>query len=75
MPVCMAKTQLSLSHDPALKGVPRGYELPIRDLRISAGAGFTCPMCGEIRTMPGLGSRPAFMNIDMDNDGRIIGMF
>jgi methylenetetrahydrofolate dehydrogenase (NADP+)/methenyltetrahydrofolate cyclohydrolase/formyltetrahydrofolate synthetase/formate--tetrahydrofolate ligase len=75
MPVCMAKTHLSLSHDPLLKGVPRGYELPIRDLRISAGAGFTCPLCGDIRTMPGLGSRPAFMNVDIDESGQVVGMF
>ncbi len=66
LPICMAKTHLSISHDPALKGVPEGYLLPIEDIRISAGAGFIYPLCGEMRTMPGLPSRPAFMDVDID---------
>ena len=57
--VCMAKTHLSLSHDPKLIGAPQGYQLPIRDVNLSAGAGFIYPLCGEMRTMPGLGRRPA----------------
>jgi methylenetetrahydrofolate dehydrogenase (NADP+)/methenyltetrahydrofolate cyclohydrolase/formyltetrahydrofolate synthetase/formate--tetrahydrofolate ligase len=75
LPICMAKTQFSLSHDPKLKGVPSGYDLPIREVRVSAGAGFVCPLVGEIRTMPGLGRRPAFMDIDLDADGQVVGMF
>lgn len=75
MAVCMAKTQFSLSHDPKLRGVPRGYELPIREVRIAAGAGFVCPLVGDIRTMPGLGSHTAFMDIDIDDNGEVVGMF
>jgi formyltetrahydrofolate synthetase len=75
LPVCMAKTHLSLSHDPTLKGAPKGYSLPIRDVRASVGAGFLYPLCGEMRTMPGLPSKPAFMNVDLDEDGRIVGLF
>jgi formyltetrahydrofolate synthetase len=73
--VCMAKTQYSLSHDPRLKGAPKGWRLPVRELRLSAGAGFVCPLCGDISTMPGLPSRPAFMDIDVDEAGRIRGLF
>jgi formyltetrahydrofolate synthetase len=73
MPICMAKTHLSLSHDPALKGVPRGYTFPIRDIRASVGAGFLYPLAGEVRTMPGLPSSPNFMNIDIV-DGKIVGL-
>ena len=58
LPICMAKTHLSLSHDPKLIGRPQGYQLPIRDVNLSAGAGFIYPLCGEMRTMPGLGSEP-----------------
>lgn len=75
LPICMAKTHLSLSHDPNLKGVPTGYTLPVRDVRASVGAGFLYPLCGEMRTMPGLPSRPAFMNVDIDSRGRIKGLF
>jgi formyltetrahydrofolate synthetase len=75
LPLCMAKTHLSLSHDPALKGVPKGFTLPIRDIRASAGAGFLYPLCGEMRTMPGLPSHPAFMDIDLDEKGRVKGLF
>jgi formyltetrahydrofolate synthetase len=73
--VCIAKTQYSLSHDPALKGAPSGWRLPVKDLRLFAGAGFVTPFCGDITTMPGLPSRPAFMDIDIDGDGRIKGLF
>ncbi len=74
LPVCMAKTQYSLSHNPALKGSPTGYELPVLDIRLSAGAGFLYPLCGEIMTMPGLPSSPAAMRIDLDDKGRIVGL-
>jgi len=73
-PICMAKTPLSLSHDPKWKGVPSGYELPIREVRASVGAGFIYPLCGTVRTMPGLPVRPAFMGIDIDDDGQVIGL-
>ncbi len=73
MPICMAKTHLSFSHDPALKGVPKGFTFPIRDIRASVGAGFLYPLAGEMRTMPGLPSKPAFMNIDLV-DGKIVGL-
>jgi methylenetetrahydrofolate dehydrogenase (NADP+)/methenyltetrahydrofolate cyclohydrolase/formyltetrahydrofolate synthetase len=75
LPVCMAKTHLSFSHDPKLKGAPRGWRLPIRDLRASVGAGFIYPLCGSMRTMPGLPSRPSFVNVDIDLEtGKIIGL-
>ncbi len=73
MPICMAKTHLSLSHDPALKGVPHGFTFPIRDLRASVGAGFIYPLAGQMSTMPGLSSKPAFMGIDLV-DGKIVGL-
>jgi len=75
LPVCMAKTQYSLSHDPNLKGRPSGFTVPIRDIRLSAGAGFITPLVGEMRTMPGLPSRPGGENIDIDADGNIVGLF
>jgi formate--tetrahydrofolate ligase len=75
LPICMAKTHLSLSHDPALKGRPRDYVLPVRDVRVSAGAGFLVPLCGTMRTMPGLPTEPAGERIDIDKDGKIIGLF
>ncbi len=75
LPICMAKTHLSLSHNPEWKGVPRNYRLPIRDVRASVGAGFLYPLCGEMRTMPGLPSKPAFMNVDIDEQGRVVGLF
>jgi formate--tetrahydrofolate ligase len=74
LPVCIAKTHLSLSSDPALKGAPTGWVLPVREVRASAGAGFVYPICGEIRTMPGLGSSPAATRIDLDADGQIQGL-
>ena len=75
LPVCMAKTQYSLSHDPNLKGRPGGFTVPIRDIRLSAGAGFITPLVGEMRTMPGLPSRPGCEKIDIDADGNIVGLF
>ncbi len=75
LPVCMAKTHLSLSHDPSLKGRPTGFRVPIREVRLSAGAGFITPLLGEMRTMPGLPSHPAGENIDIDSDGNIVGLF
>jgi len=72
----VAKTHLSLSHDPNQKGVPRNYRLPVRDIRASVGAGFLYPICGAMMTMPGLGSRPAFMDVDVDLEtGRTVGLF
>ena len=75
LPICMAKTPLSLSHNSALKGRPTGFTVPVREVRASVGAGFLVPLLGEIRTMPGLGTRPAFMNVDIDEDGKIVGLF
>jgi len=75
LPVCMAKTHLSLSHDPNLKGRPTGFRVPIREVRLSAGAGFVTPLLGEMRTMPGLPSHPAGETIDIDADGNIVGLF
>jgi formyltetrahydrofolate synthetase len=74
LPVCMAKTHLSFSHDPALKGAPTGFRIPVRDIRASVGAGFLYPLVGEMRTMPGLPTRPAFFDVDIDENGRIIGL-
>lgn len=74
LPICMAKTHLSLSHDPALLGAPSGFRLPIRDIRLSAGAGFLYPLCGDMRTMPGLSKRPAFEKVDLI-DGKVVGLF
>ncbi|MBO8137006.1 MAG: formate--tetrahydrofolate ligase [Desulfotomaculum sp.] len=75
LPICMAKTHLSISHDPAKKGVPKDYIFPIRDIRASVGAGFLYPLAGEMRTMPGLGSRPAAHKVDIDEKGRTVGLF
>ncbi|MEA3326510.1 MAG: formate--tetrahydrofolate ligase [Chloroflexota bacterium] len=75
LPICMAKTHLSLSHDPALKGRPKGFRLPIREVRASVGAGFLYPIAGPIRLMPGLPTRPAYYDIDIDLEtGRILGL-
>ena len=74
LPVCIAKTHLSLSADPTLKGAPAGWTLPVREVRASAGAGFIYPICGEMRTMPGLSSHPAATRIDLDPDGQIVGL-
>jgi methylenetetrahydrofolate dehydrogenase (NADP+) / methenyltetrahydrofolate cyclohydrolase / formyltetrahydrofolate synthetase len=76
LPLCMAKTHLSLSHDPNLKGVPKGFRVPIRDVRASVGAGFLYPLLGEMRTMPGLPARPVFYDVDLDLEtGRVVGLF
>lgn len=74
LPVCVAKTHLSISSDPALKGAPTGWRLPVREVRASVGAGFIYPICGDMRTMPGLGSSPALERIDLDVDGQIVGL-
>jgi methylenetetrahydrofolate dehydrogenase (NADP+)/methenyltetrahydrofolate cyclohydrolase/formyltetrahydrofolate synthetase len=76
LPICMAKTHLSLSHDPTLKGVPTGYKIPVREVRASVGAGFIYPLIGQMSTMPGLATFAAFMNIDVDpKTGKIVGLF
>jgi methylenetetrahydrofolate dehydrogenase (NADP+)/methenyltetrahydrofolate cyclohydrolase/formyltetrahydrofolate synthetase len=76
LPLCMAKTHLSLSHDPNLKGVPKGFTVPIRDIRASVGAGFLYPLLGAMRTMPGLPTRPVFYDVDLDLEtGRVVGLF
>ncbi len=75
LPVCVAKTHLSLSHDPSLKGRPTGFRFPIRDVRLSAGAGFIYPLAGDMRTMPGLPSHPAGEKIDIAADGNVVGLF
>ena len=75
LPMCMAKTHLSLSHDPTLKGVPEGFTVPIEEVRSAAGAGFLYPLLGTMRTMPGLPSKPAFMAVDLDENGEVVGMF
>jgi formate--tetrahydrofolate ligase len=73
--VCMAKTHLSLSHEPLLRNRPKGFILPVRSLVPSAGAGFVVALCGDMQRMPGLGKTPAFMNIDIDEEGRTVGLF
>jgi formate--tetrahydrofolate ligase len=74
LPVCVAKTHLSISSDPSLKGAPTGWRLPVREVRASVGAGFVYPICGDIRTMPGLGTSPAAARIDLDEYGQIVGL-
>jgi formate--tetrahydrofolate ligase len=74
LPVCVAKTHLSISSDPALKGAPTGWILPVREVRASVGAGFIYPICGDMRTMPGLGLHPAAERIDIDASGEITGL-
>ncbi|MBZ0297625.1 MAG: formate--tetrahydrofolate ligase [Anaerolineae bacterium] len=75
LPICMAKTHLSLSHDPTLKGAPTGFTLPVREVRASVGAGFIYPLCGDMRTMPGLPDHPAAEQVDIDEDGNVVGLF
>lgn len=75
LPICMAKTHLSLSHDAALKGAPTGFMLPIREVRASVGAGFIYPICGDMRTMPALPEHPAAERIDIDENGNVVGLF
>jgi formate--tetrahydrofolate ligase len=74
-PICMAKTHLSLSHDPSLTNAPSGFTLPIRDVRPYTGAGWLLALCGDMQTMPGLGRHPAALDIDLDPNGRIVGLF
>ncbi len=75
VPVCMAKTHLSLSHDPSMLNRPTGYRLPVRGVVPSAGAGFVVVLCGDMQRMPGLGKTPAFMQVDLDPEGRTVGLF
>jgi len=74
LPVCIAKTHLSISSDPKLLGAPTGWTLPVREVRASVGAGFVYPICGDMRTMPGLGKTPSAHHIDIDSDGNIVGL-
>jgi formate--tetrahydrofolate ligase len=74
LPVCMAKTHLSISSDPTLVGAPKGWTLPVREVRASVGAGFIYPLCGEMRTMPGLSLTPAATRIDIDENGEVVGL-
>ena len=75
LPICMAKTQYSFSDDPSLLGAPRGFTVPVRNLKVSAGAGFLVALTGDIMTMPGLPKVPAAERIDVDENGRISGLF
>jgi formate--tetrahydrofolate ligase len=74
LPVCIAKTHLSISSDPTLKGAPTGWRLPVREVRASVGAGFVYPICGDMRTMPGLPMHPAVHRIDLDEHGQVVGL-
>ena len=71
----MAKTHLSISHDPGLLNAPTGFTLPVRDLRAYTGAGWIVALCGDMQTMPGYGVSPAFHNVDIDEEGRTVGLF
>jgi formate--tetrahydrofolate ligase len=73
--ICMAKTHLSLSSDPTAKGRPRGFRIPVRDVRAYTGAGFLVPLCGDMMQMPGLGKTPAGFNVDIDDTGKVVGLF
>jgi formate--tetrahydrofolate ligase len=75
LPICMAKTHLSLSADPALLNAPEDFEIPVRDIRAYTGAGWLVPLAGDIQQMPGLGKAPAALNVDIDADGRTVGLF
>jgi formate--tetrahydrofolate ligase len=75
LPLCIAKTHLSISSDPTLKGAPRGWRLPVREVRASAGAGFIYAICGDMRTMPGLSAHPAAEDIDIDEHGEVVGLY
>ena len=75
LPICMAKTHLSISHDPNLKGAPTGFTVPVREVRASVGAGFIYPLLGEMQTMPGLGSTPSYLKVDIDDNGNVVGLF
>src|SRR5512142_1341758 len=76
LPICMAKTHLSFTHDPAVKGAPEGSRITVRDIRASLAAGYLCPLLGEMRTMPGLPARPVFYDVDLDLEtGKVVGLF
>jgi len=75
LPICMAKTHLSLSHDPKLENAPTGFNVPVRDIRPYTGAGWLVALCGEMQTMPGLGKHPAAFDIDVAPDGTTVGLF
>ena len=75
LPMCMAKTPLSLTHDPTQLGAPTGFTLPVRDMRAYTGAGWLVPLCGDIMQMPGLGKTPAAFDIDIDANGNTVGLF
>jgi formate--tetrahydrofolate ligase len=75
LPICMAKTQYSFSHDPSRKGRPGGFKLPVRDIRLAGGAGFLTPLVGTIQTMPAFGRQPAAISMDIDEQGRVTGLF
>ena len=75
LPICMSKTQYSLSHDAKLLGAPKGFRIPVREVRLYAGAGFVTAILGDMRTMPGLNSRPGGERIDIDDDGNVVGLF
>src|SRR5438094_1018871 len=75
LPICMAKTHLSLSHDPSLTNAPTGFTVTVRDLRAYTGAGWIVALCGDMQTMPGLGTSPAAVNVDIDGDGKTVGLF
>ena len=75
LPICMAKTHLSLSHDPALVNAPTGFTVTVRDIRAYTGAGWLVALCGDMQTMPGLGKAPAAINVDVDGEGRTVGLF
>ncbi|MGH3431792.1 MAG: formate--tetrahydrofolate ligase, partial [Thermocrispum sp.] len=74
LPVCIAKTHLSISSDAGLMGAPTGWRLPVREVRASVGAGFVYPICGDMPTMPGLSSHPAAERIDIDEAGQVVGL-
>jgi methylenetetrahydrofolate dehydrogenase (NADP+)/methenyltetrahydrofolate cyclohydrolase/formyltetrahydrofolate synthetase/formate--tetrahydrofolate ligase len=74
LPICMAKTHLSISDDPKVKGAPEGHTVTVREVRASVGAGFITPILGEMRTMPGLGASPGFMKVDVNEDGEVVGL-
>jgi formate--tetrahydrofolate ligase len=75
LPICMAKTHLSLSAEPTLLNAPEDFELPVRDIRAYTGAGWLVPLAGDIQQMPGLGKSPAALNVDIDAEGRTVGLF
>jgi formyltetrahydrofolate synthetase len=76
LPICMAKTHLSFTTDPNVKGAPEGFRITVRDIRASVGAGFLYPLLGEMRTMPGLPTRPVFYDVDLDLEtGKVVGLF